>query len=54
MKQEAPQRRRKPPTGILDIHAGEHVNAFVSYDERLHAAAATLGLPTAIPGRRWL
>jgi predicted nucleic acid-binding protein len=33
---------------------GTMLTAFVSYDERLLAAAATLGLPTAIPGRRRL
>ena len=30
---------------------GTQLTAFVSYDERLLAAAAALGLPTAAPGR---
>jgi predicted nucleic acid-binding protein len=41
---------------LATAHAvfGTMLTAFVSYDERLLAAAATFGLPTAIPGRRRL
>jgi hypothetical protein len=50
-----------PDTGLTSLHAihlatgaavfGTALTAFVTYDERLLAAAAAAGLPTAAPGR---
>lgn len=37
-------------TADLLVAAGKQMHAFVTYDKRLLAAAAALGLPTAAPG----